>query len=114
MERLLEVASRVKSVREINEMTQGALAEMLGISRELISHYETGKRRIPISTLQKLADVFGLSLVDLLEMDLSMLKTQSRLVRFRANAIEEHDRVKLTEFNRIVKNYLKMQRLSGK
>ncbi len=111
---LMEVADRVKSVREINKMTQESLAEVLCISRELISFYETGKRAIPLLVLQKLADIFGLSLAELLELDLSTLKTQSRLVWFRANAIEENDRMQLTEFNRIIRNYLKMQRLSGK
>lgn len=48
-------------------MTQAQVAEMLFISQNSYSLIETGKTRIDIERLQKIAAIFSLSVHDILE-----------------------------------------------
>ena len=51
----------------IMAITQAQLAEMLGsISQPTMNAYESGYRRMPLSTLQALARALGVSIEDLL------------------------------------------------
>lgn len=52
-------------LRKLNKMTQEALADHLGISRQTVSKWETGESAPDIHQCRRLADVFGVSLDDL-------------------------------------------------
>lgn len=48
--------NKIRSVRKAAKITQGELAEKLGINRATISKYETGEISLSIEMLQKIAD----------------------------------------------------------
>ncbi|MFD1218365.1 helix-turn-helix transcriptional regulator [Microbulbifer celer] len=50
-------------------MTQAELAEVLGISQQLVAAYEAGNRKIPVSMLPTLVTLFSVSLEQLLGME---------------------------------------------
>ena len=52
---------RLKLLREEAGLTQKQLADKLGVSRGTIGMYEIGQRDPDTETLQKLSDIFGVS-----------------------------------------------------
>ena len=56
----------IKELREQNSMTQSELAERLGVSDKAVSKWETGRGYPDITLLQPIADVFQISVVELL------------------------------------------------
>lgn len=57
----------IRSIREDNDVTQQQMAELLNISQNTYSQYETGKIEWTASTLIKIADYFGVSVDYLLD-----------------------------------------------
>lgn len=55
----------VMELRKRALMTQEELAAALGIKRTTLSHYETGRRRIPVSLLPEIRDALGCSWAEL-------------------------------------------------
>ncbi|WP_019422656.1 helix-turn-helix domain-containing protein [Paenibacillus sp. OSY-SE] len=53
---------RIAELREGKGWTQEELAELLGITRAALSHYEKDRRKPDFETLTKLADQFGVSI----------------------------------------------------
>ena len=53
--------TRIKSLREDNDLTQKQLSQMLNISQVAYSYYELNKRSIPLELLSKLADFYNTS-----------------------------------------------------
>lgn len=56
----------IKTLREKNNLTQGELAEKVGISDKAVSKWETGRGYPDISLLEPLADVFRVSIAELI------------------------------------------------
>ena len=56
-------------------MTQRALGAMLKVSPRTISAYEAGRRSPTYATLVSLSDIFGVSIDDLLDENISMIPT---------------------------------------
>ena len=57
--------TRIKSLREDNDLTQKELSKFLNISQVACSYYEINKRNIPLEILSKLADYYN-TIVDYL------------------------------------------------
>lgn len=53
---------RLRDMREDNDLKQGTIAHLLGITTQQYSLYETGKREIPTHHLTKLAIYYNISL----------------------------------------------------
>ena len=53
--------SRLKDLREDNDLVQKEIAAYLGIDQRVYSNYETGKREIPTRFVVKLADYYKTS-----------------------------------------------------
>lgn len=53
---------RLFSLREYHDLTQADLAKLLGVSRESISTWETGREIIPLNKLNQYANYFDVSL----------------------------------------------------
>ena len=53
--------TRIKSLREDNDLTQKDLSKLLNISQVAYSYYELNKRSIPLELLSKLADYYNTS-----------------------------------------------------
>ena len=54
--------SRLRDLREDNDMNQTQIAKMLGMSQTGYSKYETGENDIPTAILIKLAKFYGTSI----------------------------------------------------
>ena len=54
--------TRIKNLREDNDLTQKQLSEFLNISQVAYSYYELNKRSIPLELLSKLADFYNTSI----------------------------------------------------
>ena len=53
---------RIKQIRNEKRITQSKVAEILYITQQQYSLYETGRREIPIDCLCKLANLYGVSI----------------------------------------------------
>ena len=53
--------SRLKDLREDNDLVQKQIADILGIDQRVYSNYETGKREIPTRLVIKLAKYYKTS-----------------------------------------------------
>ena len=54
--------TRIKNLREDNDLTQSELSKYLNISQVAYSYYELGRRTIPLELLSKLADYYNTSI----------------------------------------------------
>lgn len=59
------------SLRKLNHLSQEELADKLNISRQTLSKYETGESLPDIEKCKAMADVFGVSLDDLVNYETS-------------------------------------------
>jgi len=57
----MSIGKIIKELRKENNMTQEDLAEKLGITRGAIGLYERGERKVNYETVNRLADIFGVS-----------------------------------------------------
>ncbi len=60
------LGSRIAQRRKAQELTQAELGELVGVTQQQIASFETGRRRMPISTLPLLAKALGVSLEELI------------------------------------------------
>lgn len=58
---------RLKQARERRKLSQAALAEKVGVSREYIARLETGKHDPPLSRVEQLAKALRVKITALLE-----------------------------------------------
>lgn len=80
----MEISKCIKEARQKNNISQESLAEQLGVSRQTISSWETGKSYPDIVSVIKMSDIFNISLD-------KMLKEDKKLVN---NMQEKMDTVK--------------------
>jgi DNA-binding XRE family transcriptional regulator len=64
--RLTESADRLKAARKKANMTQQQLADKLGVSAQMISAWETGRRNPKYSTMKEIAKALGAPAMELL------------------------------------------------
>ena len=57
------------ALRKIHDMSQEELADAIGVSRQTLSKYETGESLPDIEKCMLIADVFGVTVDDLLNFD---------------------------------------------
>jgi transcriptional regulator with XRE-family HTH domain len=62
-----QVGMRLRKLRQARDLSQAALAERAGLSREYVNKIEAGKYDPPLSTLNRLAKALKVKLVDLLK-----------------------------------------------
>lgn len=103
------IGQNIRTLREKMGLTQDALAQYLGTSREQVAYYETGKRSTPSAQLSKLANLFCMNEYDFYEEDL-----QSRGINiafaFRADEVQPQDLESIAQFKKIVRNYISMKK----
>lgn len=61
----LNIANNIRFFRKANILTQEELSKQLGGSKNLVSNYENGISTPDIYTLVKLADIFDITLDEL-------------------------------------------------
>lgn len=63
---MAEIGENIKRARVRKDMTQYDLAESAGVSQPAISQIETGRNKVSLETLVKLAKALGISPAELL------------------------------------------------
>ena len=58
---------RLRDLREDRDLTQNAVAKMIGCSQTTYSRYETGKIDVPNDIMNKLADIYEVSVDYIME-----------------------------------------------
>lgn len=101
----------MKLLREKFGYVQEDIAGFLGIPRELISMYETGEREMPVEVMERLSDLFCI------DEEAFFAPTPEEAMAevafaFRRDEIDPQDLKEIAAFGKIVKNYLKIKRLS--
>ena len=59
-------AENLIQLRKLNHMSQDELADQIGVSRQTLSKYETGESLPDIEWCKRLADIFGVTVDDLI------------------------------------------------
>ena len=74
------IGEKIKSLREQNKKTQEDLAKYLGVAPQTVYKYEKGINEPDLSTTQKIADYFGITVDELLgRIDDDLLSVQKRM-----------------------------------
>lgn len=73
------ISANIKRIRAEKGLTQDAVAQELGVTRQTISSYESGRTQPDIQTLQRLAEIYEVSLEDLLYGTHRVLRQRQRL-----------------------------------
>lgn len=60
------LGARIAELRKAQGITQIQMAEALGVSQQTVNSYEVARRRIPASALPTLAELFKISIDELL------------------------------------------------
>jgi len=89
-----KLAERIKKMREDRELSQEELALKLGIPRPSISQLESGQRDVSSIELAKLANIFEISVDDLLSPDLEKKECKNIKKEFKA---PEFDKTKFKQ-----------------
>lgn len=64
-DRPINLGEKLKELRNQNNYSQNALAEELGVSRQTVSYWETGKTQPPVEILITLCKLYQISLDEL-------------------------------------------------
>lgn len=65
----MNFADNLIELRKYHDYSQEELAEMIGVSRQTLSKYETGESLPDVEKCKKLADIFGVSLDDMISFE---------------------------------------------
>lgn len=85
-----KIGQKLKEARKTSGFTQEQVAKYLDLKRENVSYYETGTRQIDTITLNKLAELYGYSLMYFLNQD-SVDEEAGVATAFRASGLSNED-----------------------
>ena len=88
---LLEIALRIRDMREIFGYTTEEMAKKVGITEELYCAYESGETDLPFTFMHKCSLIFGVELTDLLEGRSAKLQSYAVTRRGQAPKTAEED-----------------------
>ena len=88
-----QIGRRIASLRREADMTQPALADRLGVSFQAVSNWERGVSMPDISNLPALAEVFGISIDQLLGVESKFIKAvaEENVDEYFSDANVSHD-----------------------
>ena len=112
MEERLIIAKNIKLLRQASNYTQENVASFLGIGRSAYSNYESGDRELPLSCMEKLADLYGCAYM-LYEENESVIEDMLATA-FRVDNLSPADMEQIAAFKRVVKNSLMMDTMLSK
>lgn len=76
----MQIAQKIRELRQKANMTQSELAEKLFVSRDLVSKWESGSRRPDYRTITKIAEVLGTSPDEIISRDAILLSELSKCI----------------------------------
>jgi transcriptional regulator with XRE-family HTH domain len=92
---VMSIAENIKFLRKQLRYTQEQFAEQVGIKRSLVGAYEESRAEPRLQTLSKIAEVFGVTVDNLIKHDFSTGKSPSyagERVKVLSITVDEHDR----------------------
>lgn len=63
---MTKISETLRQLRTERGMTQEEVAQQVGLTRQAVSGYESGRTRPDLDTLQRLADIYGVELTDII------------------------------------------------
>lgn len=96
------VAANLRILRTCKNVSQSQIADMVGISRSLYTHYELGRRTPDAEVLYKIANRFGIEMGMLFEVDPQMFINHMKKSQFC-----DDDLMELTAFYRKLSPFAK-------
>lgn len=105
------IGKNIKAFRNRLGLSQDQVADFIGVDRSLVSNYESGKREVPLAQLEKLCDLFAIEIEDLLEED-AINQNANLAFAFRTDGVNQKDMESIASFQKVVKNYIKMDSIS--
>ena len=84
----MEIGSLLKNARNQNGLTQEQAAEALGVSRQTVSNWETGKSYPDIVSVIRMSDLYQISLDCLLKEETSMKQTYKDFLEESTNSVK--------------------------
>lgn len=61
-----QLGARMADLRKEHGLTQVQLAEVLGLTQQMVASYEVGRRRVPVSLLPAIAEALAVSVEQLI------------------------------------------------
>ena len=113
MEERLIIAKNIKLLRQASNYTQENVASFLGIGRSAYSNYESGDRELPLSCMEKLADLYGCDAYMLYEENESVIEDMLATA-FRVDNLSPADMEQIAALKRVVRNSLMMDTMLSK
>lgn len=93
-EQIRLIASRIRELREISEISIETLASELKISEEIYREYESGETDIPVSFLYQIANRFNVELSAILTGDAPKLHTYQLVRSEKGVSVERREHYK--------------------
>lgn len=101
MKRFKIIGSRIKHIRERHGETQEELAAHLGYSQGAVAGYESGRRKIGIEDLERIADHYAVSLLHFLGREIEEDRRTAELKQLVAEAQRLREAVRQLESDRM-------------
>lgn len=101
-------SKNLKLFRESLNFTQERVASYLGIDRGAYANYESGNREMPYQLMEKVCELYGIGLISLYEEDEQKVKDEL-VCAFRTDNLSNDDLREISNFKKIVRNYLKLK-----
>lgn len=81
------IAKRVKELRLSKNMTQDELAERLHVTRQAVSNWEMGKTAVSVEYLTELAEIFGVTIEELISGKTPAVAYEKRQRKYVASSV---------------------------
>jgi transcriptional regulator with XRE-family HTH domain len=102
------IGQKVKALREKAGLNQGQIAQFLGVDQSNISKCEKGERQFQVDHLERLGSLFGVTLGDLMNEQVSVTPLQ---IAFRADGMQIDDLNAIADIQKIALNLDQMRTL---
>ncbi len=102
------IGQKVKTLREKAGLNQMQIAQFLEVDQSTISKCEKGERQFQVDHLERLGNLFGVSLGDLMNENISVEPLQ---IAFRADGMQIEDLNAIADIQKIALNLDQMRTL---
>ena len=92
----MELGEKLKSARRERGLSQEQAAEALGVSRQTVSNWETGKTYPDILSAIRMSDLYGVSMDRLLKEETPVKQSYAQYLKESEDTVRSHDRLTKT------------------
>ena len=89
----MEIGALIRNARHNANLSQEQAAEALGVSRQTVSNWETGKSYPDILSVVRMSDLYSVSLDHLLKEEDSMKQTYKEYLEESTNIVKSYERI---------------------